>query len=270
MHFFSPANVMKLLEIVRGQAPPARRRSRAPWPLAAPSARCPWWPACATASSATACCTSAARRRRSCCPGGCPPAGRGRGGDEVRLSQWGRMRWPTSPGWDVGWRIRQGRGMTAPITDAICEAGRFGQKTGAGYYRYDGRTAHARPGGGRHRRRRAAASAGVNPRTVPDDEVFERMFLPHDQRGRAHPGGGDRHSPVRHRRGVDQRLRLARLDRWPPCTTADGVGLKHIAGPPGPLRRADRRPQPEVPPPCCSAWPPPGRALPPRRPKAAA
>ena len=29
-------------------------------------------------------------------------------------------------GLDVGWRIRQGRGAKAPISDALCEAGRFG------------------------------------------------------------------------------------------------------------------------------------------------
>ena len=28
---------------------------------------------------------------------------------------------------DVGWRIRQGRGVTSPVADAICELGRFGQ-----------------------------------------------------------------------------------------------------------------------------------------------
>ena len=40
-------------------------------------------------------------------------------------------------GLDVGWRIRKGRGTTSPVADRICELGRFGQKTGAGYFRYD-------------------------------------------------------------------------------------------------------------------------------------
>lgn len=46
-------------------------------------------------------------------------------------------------GLDVGWRVRQGRAKTrppderySPIADRICERGRFGQKTGAGWYRY--------------------------------------------------------------------------------------------------------------------------------------
>src|SRR6266704_7219780 len=40
-------------------------------------------------------------------------------------------------GLDVGWRIRKGRGVKSPVADRICELGRFGQKTGAGYYKYD-------------------------------------------------------------------------------------------------------------------------------------
>ena len=47
-------------------------------------------------------------------------------------------------GLDVGWRIRQHQAATrpahlrySPIADRICELGRFGQKTGAGWYRYE-------------------------------------------------------------------------------------------------------------------------------------
>ncbi len=49
-------------------------------------------------------------------------------------------------GLDVSWRIRQGRGLPerlpegaryCGIPDLICERGRFGQKTGAGYYKYE-------------------------------------------------------------------------------------------------------------------------------------
>ena len=66
MHFFSPANVMKLCEIVRADktAPDALTtavRSRAR------SQRCRPWSASATALSATACWRSAASSRKSCC-----------------------------------------------------------------------------------------------------------------------------------------------------------------------------------------------------------
>jgi 3-hydroxyacyl-CoA dehydrogenase len=48
-------------------------------------------------------------------------------------------------GLDVGWRIRKLHAKTRPlseryskIADKLCEMGRFGQKTGAGWYRYEG------------------------------------------------------------------------------------------------------------------------------------
>ena len=52
-------------------------------------------------------------------------------------------------GLDIGWALRKRRAAEFPdrdfsnVADALCEAGRFGQKTGAGWYRY--RPAHAIP-----------------------------------------------------------------------------------------------------------------------------
>jgi 3-hydroxyacyl-CoA dehydrogenase len=47
-------------------------------------------------------------------------------------------------GLDVSWRIRQRRARTrpaderySPVADRLCELGRFGQKTGSGWYRYE-------------------------------------------------------------------------------------------------------------------------------------
>src|SRR3546814_538012 len=39
-------------------------------------------------------------------------------------------------GLDVAQKVRQSRGQTFPVADAICALGRFGQKTQAGYYMY--------------------------------------------------------------------------------------------------------------------------------------
>src|SRR6185503_427003 len=36
-------------------------------------------------------------------------------------------------GLDVGWRMRKAQGTPAAIADALCEAGRFGQKTSKGF-----------------------------------------------------------------------------------------------------------------------------------------
>ena len=54
MHFFSPANVMKLLEVVRGEKTAQGRARHRDGARPRRSARPPWSPACATASSATA------------------------------------------------------------------------------------------------------------------------------------------------------------------------------------------------------------------------
>ena len=40
-------------------------------------------------------------------------------------------------GLDIGWRSRKDRGIKSEIADALWEAGRFGQKTGSGWYRYE-------------------------------------------------------------------------------------------------------------------------------------
>jgi 3-hydroxyacyl-CoA dehydrogenase len=45
-------------------------------------------------------------------------------------------------GLDVGWRIRRAKGAPkdrrySAIADQLCEAGRYGQKTGMGWYRYE-------------------------------------------------------------------------------------------------------------------------------------
>jgi len=89
-------------------------------------------------------------------------------------------------GLDVGWRIRQGKGLPArlppgerycEIADSICEMGRFGQKTGAGFYRYDATT--------RERQRDAdierliiehSRAKGITRRTIEPTEVVERLM----------------------------------------------------------------------------------------------
>ena len=55
----------------------------------------------------------------------------------------GPFRMGDLTGLDVGWRIRQRRYVERPhmrysrIADRLCEQGRFGQKTGRGWYRYE-------------------------------------------------------------------------------------------------------------------------------------
>ena len=88
-------------------------------------------------------------------------------------------------GLDVGWRIRKNRigegtldplALTyVPIADRLCEAGRFGQKTGSGYYKYDGRKAFADP---EVERMLADISAekGIERRSIDKDEIVWRVM----------------------------------------------------------------------------------------------
>lgn len=87
-------------------------------------------------------------------------------------------------GLDVGWRIRKRQAPTrpkhlrySPIADRLCERGRFGQKTGAGWYRYEkgGRTALPDPEV-EALILSVSAELGLSRRPISDDEIVERCF----------------------------------------------------------------------------------------------
>ena len=81
-------------------------------------------------------------------------------------------------GLDVGWRIRKGRGVTSPVADRICELGRFGQKTGAGYYTYD---ANRTPSPDPEVEKiivQVATEQGITRRHIGDDEILQRLLYP--------------------------------------------------------------------------------------------
>ena len=87
-------------------------------------------------------------------------------------------------GLDVGWRIRQRRAATrpkderySPIADRICEIGRFGQKTGAGWYRYEkgDRTPIPDPAI-KALIEKVSQELGIERREIGDDEIRERCL----------------------------------------------------------------------------------------------
>jgi 3-hydroxyacyl-CoA dehydrogenase len=82
-------------------------------------------------------------------------------------------------GLDVGWRIRKGRGAKAPVADRICELGRFGQKTGAGYFKYEkgDRTPIPDPEVEKIIVD-VATSMGITRRPIGDDEILQRLLYP--------------------------------------------------------------------------------------------
>ena len=111
-----------------------------------------------------------------------------------------------------------------PIADRLVELGRFGQKTGAGWYRYEkgDRTPHPDP-------EVAAIIKQLRPRWAcrstlhrPGDPAPPVVLL--GQRGLPDPGGRHRLPRQRHRRDVAARLRLPPLPRRP-----DVLGRRHGA-----------------------------------------
>ena len=82
-------------------------------------------------------------------------------------------------GLDVGWRIRKGRGMTSAVADRICELGRFGQKTGAGYYRYEGGDRTPIPDMDVEKIIvDVATTMGITRRHLSDEEILQRLLYP--------------------------------------------------------------------------------------------
>ena len=88
---------------------------------------------------------------------------------------------------DVGWRIRQGKKekekrnvrYTGYVADAICELGRFGQKTGAGYYKYNlpDRTPIPDPEVEKIIEE-TSKKLGIPRRAISDQEILERALYP--------------------------------------------------------------------------------------------
>ena len=82
-------------------------------------------------------------------------------------------------GLDVGWRIRKGKGVTSPVADRLCEMGRFGQKTGAGYYRYAGSDRTPIPDADVEKIiLEVARDQGIQRRAISDAEIRERLLYP--------------------------------------------------------------------------------------------
>jgi 3-hydroxyacyl-CoA dehydrogenase len=82
-------------------------------------------------------------------------------------------------GLDVGWRIRKGRGVKSPVADRICELGRFGQKTGSGYFKYEkgDRTPIPDPEVEKIIVD-VATEQGITRRHITDEEIVQRLLYP--------------------------------------------------------------------------------------------
>jgi 3-hydroxyacyl-CoA dehydrogenase len=182
MHFFSPANGMKLLEVVRGTR---------------------------TAKDVLATVMQVAKKIRKTavvsgvCDGfignrmveqylrqalflleeGASPQQVDRAMERFGMAM-GPFRMSDLAGNDIGWAIRKRRYAEKPdvvysrVADRLCEQGRFGQKTGAGWYRYEPGRRDAIPDAkvdeiiAAYRKEK-----GVTPRKIDDAEIVERCVF---------------------------------------------------------------------------------------------
>ena len=89
-------------------------------------------------------------------------------------------------GLDVSWRVRKAQAPTrpahlrySPIADRICEMGRYGQKTGAGWYRYEEGSRVPIPDPAIHALiAGVSAELGITRRTIGDEEIVPRCLYP--------------------------------------------------------------------------------------------
>jgi 3-hydroxyacyl-CoA dehydrogenase len=185
MHFFSPANVMKLLENVRGKAT-EKDVIATVMSLSKKIGKIP---------VLVGVCEGFVGNRML----------RSRGIQSAYMMEEGALPqqidkviydygFPMGPfamsdlaGNDVGWRIRQGKKekevrnvrYTGYVADAICELGRFGQKTGAGYFKYNlpDRTPIPDPEVEKIIEE-TSKKLGITRRAISDQEILERALYP--------------------------------------------------------------------------------------------
>ncbi|WP_315825954.1 MULTISPECIES: 3-hydroxyacyl-CoA dehydrogenase NAD-binding domain-containing protein [unclassified Bradyrhizobium] len=227
MHFFSPANVMKLCEIVRAEktAPDALVTAVS---IARKIAKVP---------AVVGVCDGFVGNRML--------AQRGKQAEKLLfegalpqqvdavVTKFGMPMGPFAmgdlAGLDIGWRSRKDRGIKSEIADALCEAGRFGQKTGKGYYKYEAGSRAPLPDPDVEKLiDETLAKLGLKRRAVSDEEILERMMYPMINEGAKILAEGIAARPS------DIDVVWLYGYGWPiyrggPMYWADSVGLKHIA-----------------------------------------
>jgi 3-hydroxyacyl-CoA dehydrogenase len=82
-------------------------------------------------------------------------------------------------GLDVGWRMRKANNLKAAIADQLCEMGRFGQKTGRGFYLYEKGSRTPVPDPEVETLiQETSKSFGIERRDIDSQEIIERLLYP--------------------------------------------------------------------------------------------
>jgi 3-hydroxyacyl-CoA dehydrogenase len=180
MHFFSPANVMKLLEVVRGRETAkdvlatVMKVAKTIKKTAVVSGVCDGF-------IGNRMIEQYSRQAGFLLEEGCTPAQVDKAVEKFGFAM-GPFRMGDLAGNDIGWAIRKRRYVEKPhmryskTADLLCEKGRYGQKTGAGWYDYAPGKRDAMPSAEvvkmieDHR-----ATLGITPRKISDEEIVHRL-----------------------------------------------------------------------------------------------
>jgi 3-hydroxyacyl-CoA dehydrogenase len=180
MHFFSPANVMKLLEVVRG-AKTAKDVLATVMQTAKKIKKTAVVSGVCDGFIGNRMIEQYSRQAGFLLDEGATPAQVDKAMEKFGMAM-GPFRMGDLAGNDIGWYIRKRRNAEQPgmryskSADLLCELGRFGQKTGAGWYDYvpgkrDAITSKVVTDMiEKHR-----ADLGITPRKISDDEIVGRL-----------------------------------------------------------------------------------------------
>jgi 3-hydroxyacyl-CoA dehydrogenase len=179
-HFFSPANVMKLLEVVRGEHT-AKDVLATVMALGKKIKKTAVVSGVCDGFIGNRMIEQYSRQAGFLLEEGCTPAQ-----VDKAIEKWGMAMGPFRmgdlAGNDIGWAIRKRRYLEKPgmryskTADLLCEMGRYGQKTGAGWYDYQPGKRDAIPSQvvvemiEKHR-----AELGITPRKISDEEIVHRL-----------------------------------------------------------------------------------------------
>jgi 3-hydroxyacyl-CoA dehydrogenase len=180
MHFFSPANVMKLLEVVRG-AKTAKDVLATVMALGKKIKKTCVVSGVTDGFIGNRMIEQYSRQAGFLLEEGATPEQVDRAMEKFGMAM-GPFRMGDLAGNDVGWYIRKRRYVEKPevryskTADLLCELGRFGQKTSAGWYDYVPGKRDAIPSKvvtdmlEKHR-----ADLGITPRKIGDEEIVQRL-----------------------------------------------------------------------------------------------
>jgi len=181
-HFFSPANVMRLLEVVRGKKT-AKDVLATTMKLGKTLKKVPVVSGVCDGFIGNRMLEKYVQQSLFLLEEGATPAQ-----IDSALQRWGMAMGPFAmydmAGNDIGWEIRKRRAQERPdmvyskFADRICEKGWFGQKAGRGWYRYEKGSRKPVPDPDVDKLLEEYRSEiRVKPRKIPDDEIVERCIF---------------------------------------------------------------------------------------------